>query len=287
MQNVNVNRSHVDIWPWETQTCCKHHAQGGVEAEVRRIVKHVCPTCSQSFASYEDWQCDRWTSWNCMVAATRTYERTGWKSTRPKTREPKKLPAKKPRWKRKAQQRKSVAFIRSCLLCGVCSRTVDFAWRQWQAGPVVPAIWRSKSIWARCWGIWAFRSFLNARKRTTHETCSAECFRASSAPRLSRLMTPCEPRSLRQCRLGERTRGIAIISLADCQSRDLSKVPNQTSNDRSMRRASQWLCGSRMKVHLEVYAQSSLRRTGRGDSKTKGAAVFPCHFFDSLNLKCA
>jgi hypothetical protein len=39
--------------------------------------------------------------------------------------------------------------------------------------------------------------------------------------------------------IGERTRGIAIISLADCQSRDLSKVPNQTSNDRSMRRASQ------------------------------------------------
>ena len=56
-----------------------------------------------------------------MVAATRTYERTGWKSTRPKTKEPKKLPAKKPRWKRKAQQRKSVAFIRSCLLCGVCA----------------------------------------------------------------------------------------------------------------------------------------------------------------------
>jgi hypothetical protein len=25
-------------------------------------------------------------------------------------------------------------------LWDVCSRTVDFAWRQWQAGPVVPAI---------------------------------------------------------------------------------------------------------------------------------------------------
>lgn len=29
-------------------------AQGGVEAEVRRIVTHVYPTCSQSFASHED-----------------------------------------------------------------------------------------------------------------------------------------------------------------------------------------------------------------------------------------
>ena len=46
-----------------------------------------------------------------MVAANRTFERTGWKSTRPKTRELKKLPAKKPRWNRKAQQRKSAAFI--------------------------------------------------------------------------------------------------------------------------------------------------------------------------------
>jgi len=35
-------------------TVLPEDAQGGVEAEVRRIVKHVCPTCSQSFASYED-----------------------------------------------------------------------------------------------------------------------------------------------------------------------------------------------------------------------------------------
>ena len=40
--------------------------------------------------------------------------------------------------------------------------------------------------------------------------------------------------------IGERTRATTmIISPADCQSRDFSQVPNQTSNDRSMRRASQ------------------------------------------------
>ena len=125
-----------------------------------------------------------------MVAATRTHARTGWKSTQPKTREPKKLLTKKPRWKRKAQQRKSVAIcsfheVMSPLWgdVGCVSRTVDFAWRQQQAGPVVPAV--------------------------------------------------------EAVQIGERTRGTLIVNLADCQSRDLTKMPDQTSNDRSMRRASQ------------------------------------------------
>ena len=38
--------------------------------------------------------------------------------------------------------------------------------------------------------------------------------------------------------IGERTRGTILVSFADCQS-DLTKMPDQTSNDRSMRRASQ------------------------------------------------